>query len=143
MQYFISQKSSFTFSLNFYICLMSHIYLHFCEHYLSTTYNYVTTIFTQFSFLTSATSEWTQWSPCSLTCGSGDQQRSKSAQISTDGKRMSFAALETRKCNTQECPGIAIIENCLEYFTISYDLIRYRWMIISRSYGFDFQYRLS
>ncbi|XP_044292736.1 isthmin-2 isoform X1 [Varanus komodoensis] len=42
--------------------------------------------------------EWSSWSPCSVTCGSGNQKRTRSCGYAC-------AATESRTCDLQRCPG--------------------------------------
>ncbi|KAJ8270016.1 hypothetical protein GJAV_G00109360 [Gymnothorax javanicus] len=44
--------------------------------------------------------EWSRWSPCSATCGQGDQKRTRSCGYSC-------TATETRACDDRLCPGSA------------------------------------
>ena len=50
---------------------------------------------------------WTTWTPCTATCGGGMQQRERicrSARLG--GKNCTGDSLQSRTCNTHECPGI-------------------------------------
>ncbi|KPP61722.1 isthmin-2-like [Scleropages formosus] len=42
--------------------------------------------------------EWSSWSPCSITCGSGNQKRMRSCGYAC-------TATETRTCDLKHCPG--------------------------------------
>ena len=58
-------------------------------------------------------SEWTAWSSCSLTCGTGIQSRSRSCTNpppSNGGRSCSRLgqAIQYDRCNTQPCPGSPI-----------------------------------
>ena len=44
---------------------------------------------------------WTQWSTCSVTCGGGDQDRSRVCSVPN---ACSGADIETQTCNAQACP---------------------------------------
>merc|ERR1719387_1122481 len=53
---------------------------------------------------------WTEWSPCSMACGGGDQSRIRSVSIPIRGqgkcpKPNNADRLEERECNTQDCIG--------------------------------------
>uniref|UniRef100_H3B4M0 Isthmin 2b n=2 Tax=Latimeria chalumnae TaxID=7897 RepID=H3B4M0_LATCH len=43
--------------------------------------------------------EWSTWSPCSTTCGSGNQKRTRSCGYAC-------TATESRSCDQQHCPGV-------------------------------------
>ena len=47
---------------------------------------------------------WSEWSSCSLTCGSGEQTRTRTCVRSCNGIR-NDELLETQSCNDDECPG--------------------------------------
>jgi hypothetical protein len=54
--------------------------------------------------------EWTSWSPCSMACGRGDQNRVRNVDIPIRGggrcpKPQSSRRLEYQDCNTHECIG--------------------------------------
>jgi hypothetical protein len=53
---------------------------------------------------------WSEWSPCSMACGGGDQSRIRSVSIPIRGqgkcpKATNPDRLEERECNTQDCIG--------------------------------------
>jgi hypothetical protein len=53
---------------------------------------------------------WTEWSPCSMACGGGDQSRLRNVVIPIRGQGKCPAVrhpdrLEDRACNTQDCVG--------------------------------------
>ncbi|KAL6096314.1 ism2 [Pungitius sinensis] len=52
------------------------------------------------SYYEKETDEWTPWSPCSVTCGNGDRQRTKSCAYS-----YSCIRTEVSKCDLEPCPG--------------------------------------
>jgi len=49
---------------------------------------------------------WTQWSDCSTSCGTGSQERSRgiAVELKGRGKNCSGPAKETKMCNQEECP---------------------------------------
>jgi len=49
---------------------------------------------------------WSNWSPCSLTCGNGTSTRSRgiAVQAGPNGASCQGGNLETRRCNAQLCP---------------------------------------
>ena len=53
-------------------------------------------------------SSWTNWSPCSRTCGGGSQYRSRlcdSPKPQHNGQPCTGDGMETRQCNNKKCPG--------------------------------------
>merc|ERR1719356_1717848 len=54
--------------------------------------------------------DWTEWSPCSMACGGGDQERKKTVFIPIRGQGKcptpkNSDRHEDRECNTQDCIG--------------------------------------
>ena len=49
-------------------------------------------------------SGWSEWSKCSLTCGSGEQTRTRRCEQNCDGVP-SDNLTETKSCNDVKCPG--------------------------------------
>uniref|UniRef100_A0A8C0V8F8 AMOP domain-containing protein n=1 Tax=Cyanistes caeruleus TaxID=156563 RepID=A0A8C0V8F8_CYACU len=56
------------------------------------------------------TEEWSPWSPCSITCGSGNQKRTRSCGYAC-------TATESRTCDLTHCPGEPLVLSVLGYFT--------------------------
>merc|ERR1719359_203207 len=57
-----------------------------------------------------ALNKWTEWTPCSVACGGGFQEKKKHILIPTRGegkcpKEMSGMRYERRQCNEQKCVG--------------------------------------
>ena len=51
---------------------------------------------------------WSEWSACSVTCGGGEQQRSRACNNPAkqfDGEECSGDVFDTRICNSFNCPG--------------------------------------
>lgn len=54
-------------------------------------------------------SDWDEWSECSVTCGNGTQQRSRSCNNPAplhDGKDCTGDAMDVKQCSTGHCPGL-------------------------------------
>ena len=47
---------------------------------------------------------WSEWSTCSLTCGSGEQTRTRTCDENCDDVQTDDLT-ETQNCNTDDCPG--------------------------------------
>jgi hypothetical protein len=55
-----------------------------------------------------ATSDWTEWSACSASCGTGTQTRTRSVTVPPEHGGAACGSLEeTQNCNTQACPSIS------------------------------------
>ncbi|NXB49419.1 ISM2 protein, partial [Leucopsar rothschildi] len=52
--------------------------------------------------------EWSPWSPCSITCGSGNQKRTRSCGYAC-------TATESRTCDLTHCPGEPLATSVLGY----------------------------
>ena len=52
-------------------------------------------------------SEWSGWSSCSKTCGSGSQSRTRKVitKAKDGGKDCPTTKEENQECNTKSCPG--------------------------------------
>ena len=53
-------------------------------------------------------SEWSEWSTCTKTCGTGEEQRTRTCTNPTPfhgGQDCSGPLTDAQPCNTQECPG--------------------------------------
>ena len=46
-------------------------------------------------------SSWSLWSTCTVTCGEGEQQRTRNC----DGSGCSGSTVERRRCQEGRCPG--------------------------------------
>ena len=66
---------------------------------------------------------WGQWSKCSVTCGTGNQRRTrtKAQQATNGGNQCTGLPTVTRNCNTQSCPGETqfLTHNIYIYFLAS------------------------
>ena len=54
-------------------------------------------------------SAWSEWAPCSKTCGGGLQKRLRNCSNPTPangGKPCEGAVMETKKCSLTPCPGL-------------------------------------
>uniref|UniRef100_A0A673MBA7 Isthmin 2a n=1 Tax=Sinocyclocheilus rhinocerous TaxID=307959 RepID=A0A673MBA7_9TELE len=58
--------------------------------------------------------EWSDWSPCSVTCGHGNQKRIRSCGYAC-------TATESRTCDLERCPG-ETVSACTSLLTIDLDL---------------------
>ena len=47
---------------------------------------------------------WSEWSSCSVTCGSGEQTRTRTCDENCDGVQNDDLS-ETQSCNNGDCPG--------------------------------------
>ena len=47
---------------------------------------------------------WSEWSTCSLTCGSGEQMRTRECDQNCDGVQIDDLK-ETQSCNNGDCQG--------------------------------------
>ena len=47
---------------------------------------------------------WSEWSSCSLTCGSGEQTRTRTCDQNCDDVQNDDLS-ETQSCNNGDCPG--------------------------------------
>ena len=58
-------------------------------------------------------SQWTSFGACSVTCGPGTSQRTRtcvySVPIAPKGKNCTGPAAEQKSCNSADCPGIGRI----------------------------------
>ena len=57
----------------------------------------------KFTFL-SVFSLWSEWSSCSVTCGAGEQTRTRTCDNNCDGVQNDDLS-ETQSCNNGDCPG--------------------------------------
>ena len=57
----------------------------------------------KFNFL-SVFLPWSEWSTCSLTCGSGEQTRTRECDQNCDDIQTDELS-ETQSCNDDDCPG--------------------------------------
>lgn len=63
-------------------------------------------------------SEWTEFSDCSVTCGSGIQRRQRECMFGEAGDEGCIGETDdTQVCNTSECPG-AYFSNVSQNYTI-------------------------
>ena len=54
--------------------------------------------------------DWSEWNPCSDTCGGGVRTRDRSCDSPTPahgGNLCGGPANQTEECNMQECPGMS------------------------------------
>ena len=47
---------------------------------------------------------WSEWSSCSVTCGSGEQTRTRTCDQNCDETR-DYHLAETQSCNDNDCPA--------------------------------------
>ena len=55
-------------------------------------------------------SNWSEWSPCTPTCGGGTQNRTRDCTNpppANGGANCTGAVAEARNCNATDCPGAA------------------------------------
>ena len=64
-----------------------------------------------------AWSAWSNWDPCSKTCGGGTHQRTRSVGVvvANGGSNCTGNSVESDVCNTNSCPGKYYIYLCLVY----------------------------
>ena len=48
--------------------------------------------------------QWTEWSKCSVTCGGGDQQRTREIVLGARSSCFKQRDLQIKECNVDECP---------------------------------------
>ena len=61
-------------------------------------------------------SQWSPWSSCTRTCAGGTQQRSRSCR-GRGGCRRRGPYTQSRKCNTQSCPGEYLLLQTVRHLT--------------------------
>ncbi|KAL4232485.1 Isthmin 2b [Mactra antiquata] len=57
------------------------------------------------SYVIGETTEWSDWSPCSVSCGNGTRNRTRQCSSSTSNDNITCNSEETMECNMTECSG--------------------------------------
>lgn len=67
---------------------------------------------------------WTAWTPCSVTCGSGEQTRHRKCSNPEPvfgGKPCSGESTESKNCHPQFCSGIIL---CTLFYSLDVDMTK-------------------
>jgi hypothetical protein len=81
--------------------------------------------------------EWSSWSACSLSCGGGSQDKTRTCTNPAPqhgGSECDGAESDTQSCNEQACPGISAVCNDDNTISVKIDYDR-AGSILSASYG--------
>ena len=107
MKLVVKKEIKYLVSLTFYLFSATSL-IKSVKHEHSCTILYVLTYFTIILLANGGWSDWTDWTLCSKTCGSGVAVRHRqcdSPPPDTDGQPCIGPDRETQTCNTEQCPG--------------------------------------